>query len=223
MAHQGSDLGIDPAAGNPERALAFTYARASARPGLLALFALDATLARLARGTRDPLVAQMRLTWWHEALSALDSAPPPAQPVLRALAQTVLPCGVAGARLATIVAGWEALLGDEEVTARHARDRGAALFGAAAIVLGVEGDPVETAGEGWALADLALRSADAALAASARRLAEPRLRQAASARWSRDGRALGALAHGARMDLAGLKAGSPGRVARLLRHRLTGD
>lgn len=215
-------LGIDPAAGHPERRLAWSYAHASDRPALIALFALDATLARLVRGTRDSMVAGMRLEWWHQALGALDAAPPPPQPVLRALAEAVLPRGVSGAGLTTIVEGWEALLDGEDAAARHARDRGAALFAAAGRVLDAAGDPIEKAGEGWALADLALHSLDPALAASARAMAEPLLRDATSARWSREGRALGAMAHGARMDLAGSTPGSPRRVARLLRHRLTG-
>ena len=69
-----------------ERALALSYAAETVRPGVAALFSLDDTLGQILRTTREPLVGQMRLTWWHEALRALDGAPPPAQPVLQALA-----------------------------------------------------------------------------------------------------------------------------------------
>ncbi len=222
MVNAAVTFGIDPADGHPERALAFGYAPVPARVGLEALFALDATLAHLARGTRDPVVAQMRLTWWHDALTRLDDAVPPAQPVLRALAESVLPPGVTGAELATIVEGWEALLDEGDVAERHARERGGRLFSIAARVLGTERDPVSPAGEGWALADLAATTPDTALAVQARMLATPRLNEAVGARWSANGRALGALAHLARMDLAGLAPGSARRVGRLLLHRLTG-
>ena len=222
MVNSEARFGIDPADGHPERALAFGYAPAFARARIEALFALDTTLAHLARGTRDPLVAQMRLTWWHDALTRLDDAAPPAQPVLRALVESVLPHGVTGAELATIVEGWEALLDVGDIAERHARERGGRLFSVAARVFGTERDPVSAAGEGWALADLAATTPDAAMAAQARMLATPRLDDAVGARWSANGRALGALAHVARMDLAGLATGSARRVGRLLIHRLTG-
>ncbi len=222
MVNASARFGIDPADGRPERALAFGYAPAAARSALEALFALDATLAHLARGTRDPIVAQMRLTWWFEALSRLDDFPPPAQPVLQALARDVLPRGTRGAELAAIIDGWEVLLGEDEVVERHARERGGRLFVIAARVLDAAADPVFAAGEGWALADLASTARDLAIAAAARNLAGPRLDTALRARWSKNGRALGALAHLARMDLAGSVAGSPRRVGRLLFHRLTG-
>uniref|UniRef100_UPI0035CB8D7D squalene/phytoene synthase family protein n=1 Tax=uncultured Sphingomonas sp. TaxID=158754 RepID=UPI0035CB8D7D len=144
----------------PERDLAIGYAPVAARAALVALFALDDTLAQILRTTRDPLVGQMRLTWWHGALSALDTAAPPAQPVLQALATTVLPHGVTGEHLAGMIDGWEALLEPEPLNdaalSGHARARGGLLFGAASRVLGcAAADPVAAAGEGWALADLA--------------------------------------------------------------------
>jgi phytoene synthase len=60
---------VDPAnLPNPERALALSYAPASTRPGLEALFALDTALGTILKTTREPIVGQMRLTWWYEAL-----------------------------------------------------------------------------------------------------------------------------------------------------------
>ncbi|MEG3178492.1 squalene/phytoene synthase family protein [Sphingomonas sp. RB3P16] len=217
---------------DPERALALSYAPPARQAALAALFALDDTLAQVLRTTREPLVGQMRLTWWHEALSALDQAPPPAQPVLQALAATVLPRGVRGADLAGMIDGWEALLeaepiGDDAMLA-HARARGAGLFAVAGVALGgAPADPVAAAGEGWALADLARHLRDRAAADRAVALATRALAPIATARWSRAGRALGALALSARMDLAvpldqPIAHGAPRRVARLALHRLTG-
>src|SRR4051812_35867714 len=115
---------------DPERGLALSYAPHAALPGLAALFALDDSLGSILRTTRAPMVGQMRLTWWHEALTRLDTAPPPAEPVLQALARDVVPHGVSGARLAWMIEGWEELLEPElsdDAIARHAARRGGKL------------------------------------------------------------------------------------------------
>ncbi|TPG54522.1 squalene/phytoene synthase family protein [Sphingomonas glacialis] len=216
----------------PERALALSYAPEAARASLAALFALDDTLGQILRTTREPMVGQMRLTWWHSALSALDSAPPPAQPVLQALADNVVRNGVSGARLAAMIDGWEALLEAEAIDTTalqlHAAARGRGLFVAAqALVGGAPRDPVEAAGEGWALADLARNVRDPESARRIATAASGAIAAATAVRWSRAGRALGALAQLARMDLAvpldtPIAHGAPRRVARLALHRVTG-
>ena len=207
---------------DPERVLALSYAPPDRRTALHALFALDATLGQVLRTTREPMVGQMRLAWWREALARLDSAPPPAEPVLRALANEVLPLGPTGEALAGMVDGWEVLLGpiDDVTIANHARLRGATLFELAGVVLGAAADPLGDAGEGWALADLAAHLSDPATAAEARATATPLLTSVSKRRWSRQGRSLGALTHSARLNLAG--PATPWRVARLAWHRLTG-
>lgn len=206
-------FGVNPAADRPDRALALGYARTGGET-LHALFALDVTLARLALGTKEPLVAQMRLTWWHDALR---SAQPPAHPILRALS------AVDGARAAAMVDGWQLLLDapDDAALAGFAHARGG-LFALAAAAIHAD-DPVDAAGRGWALADLALLTADPALARRARAAAAPLLAQATGQHWSASGRALGALAHLARIDLdVPPHEGGARRVARLAWHRLTG-
>jgi phytoene synthase len=215
---------------DPERALALSYAPRARRAGLEALFALDEALGSILRTTREPLVGQMRLTWWHAALMELDIAPPPTQPVLQALAAEVLPRGVSGAQLAGMIDGWEALLEEplnEAAMLLHARARGGGLFVAAGTVITSVGDPLATAGEGWALADLARNLGDGKIAARAVQLARPRLAEATRCRWSRAARPLGALAQLAQLDLdvprgSPVPRSRPARVARLAWHRLTG-
>ncbi|WP_245646559.1 hypothetical protein [Sphingomonas soli] len=214
---------------NPERALALSYADRG-REALASLLALDDALAKLLRTTSEPALGQMRLAWWRESLERLDTAPAPAEPVLRAVAAEVLPLGVTGASLVPVVHGWEVLVEEEHLDAdalrRFGEGRGH-LFHAAGKALGSVDDPLAQAGRGWALADLAGNLSAPAEAAEARAQAAPLLAMATSARWSRPARALGAMAHLARMDLA-LPAGSappigaPARVGRLLWHRLTG-
>lgn len=227
MGKPGSiDLVNDAVTGaDAERRLALSYAPADRRSGVEALFALDHRLGTIVRRAREPLLGQMRLTWWREALAALDAAPAPAEPVLTALAATVLPHGVIGAALSRLADGWEIRLTEEPLGVAlrdHAVDRGRTLFEAAGVVLGAAAsDPVGTAGEGWALADIVrTRPGDAHDAAA---LARPLLAQALGVRWSRPARALGALAHLARLDLDGTsRPGAPARVGRVLLHRLTG-
>jgi phytoene synthase len=214
---------------NPERVLALSYAGAR-RAALAALLALDDALAKLLRTTSEPALGQMRLAWWREALERLDYAPAPAEPVLRTLAVEVLPRGVTGTSLVPIVHGWEVLVEEEHLDAialqRFGEGRGH-LFVAGGAALGAEGDPLAEAGRGWALADLARNLGAPAEAAEARAQADRLLSSALGRRWSRQGRALGALAHLARLDLAlpagaPVPIGSPARVGRLLWHRLTG-
>jgi phytoene synthase len=202
-----------------ERRAILTYAPVPRRAALAAVFALDDTLAAVLRTTREPMVGQMRLTWWHDALTRLDSAPPPAEPVLVGLARDVLPLGVTGTALAGIVEGWEELLAPDplpdDTLMAFARLRGGGLFVAGGVA---SRDPLAVAGAGWALTDLARHSRDPVLAARACALAAPLLAKAVAVRWSRANRAYGALAHLARLH----DASPPRRIARALWHRLTG-
>ena len=215
-----------PSAGDAGWALAVGSAPADRQAGLAALLALDRTLGAVLRTTTAPVVGQMRLAWWREALSALETDPPPAEPVLAALAAEVLPHGVGGDMLATVVDGWERLLLaerlDTAVLEQVAAERGATLFAAAAVALGGEATAtVASAGEAWALADMAVRLSDAAAAATARDLAARRWPAAFATRWPSRLRALGALTLLARFD-AEPDAGGWRWAARLLWHRVTG-
>ncbi len=212
---------------DPTRMLSLTYAPATKRPALTALLALDDTLAAIVRTTREPLVGQMRLTWWYEALGALDTAPPPAEPVLQALFAHVILAGVSGGELAAMTDGWDVLLEpviDATAIDRFATGRGGRLFASAARLLDVDDPRFALAGRGWALADLSQRLSDASSRDAARAKAADLLDQALQGRWPNRARALGALALSAQFDVARdpPPPGSPKRVGRLLLHRLTG-
>lgn len=209
-----------------ERRLVLTYMPTpGAGAALTALFALDDKLAETLRTTSEPMLGQIRMQWWQDALAKLDSAPPPPEPVLEGIARDVLREGVTGAAVGEIVEGWRVLLEPEldDAALRTHGARGRALFALAGQMAGAAAtDPLEQAGEGWALADLSGKLSDPVEAAAARRIAEAALAGACSARWSGNGRALGAMALLARMDLAGVPVGSPKRTLRALWHRMTG-
>jgi phytoene synthase len=206
------------------------YAPASRRRALSALLRLDDRLANLVQTTSQPALGQLRLAWWREALARLDTQPPPGEPVLQELAASVLPLGISGASLVPIVHGWEVLVEeielDHDALRRFAEGRGQLFVVAGAVMKASARDPLATAGQGWALADLARHLRVPAEAAEARAMASALLDKATTVRWSRNGRALGALAHLARLDLRAPGSeppvGAPHRVGRLFWHRLTG-
>lgn len=144
-----------------ERRLALAYAPARARPATLALFALDSALGRVLRSTREPMLGQLRLAWWREALARPLDQQPPGELVLAALRAF----GDQRASLECLVDGWEALLGDAPLSQHHltlfATGRGEACA-VLAEVLGEDGTTgsARQAGSAWALAELAPRLSD---------------------------------------------------------------
>jgi phytoene synthase len=213
---------------DPDRILALSYVPAKRRAAVGALWRLDAALGAALAGGREPMISRIKLAWWREALERLDREPAPAEPVLQALAEHVLPAGFAGAELARMEEGW-AILADPDPLApgqltAYARARGGLLFRCTARLLGGAGEGLGPAGEAWALVDLARHCAsaedsDVALAA-ARERHLPR-------RWPSPLRPLGMLAILAARDLDPARPpwearGAPGRMWRMLRHRISG-
>lgn len=207
---------------NPERALALSYAPAGVRDGLMALFALNDRLRGIVRAARDPTVGLMRLTWWGDALVRLDAAPPPAEPLLQALATMTFPHGVTGAELESTADGWARLLEPEEISLELFRQEvGETLFVAASKILEAWDERVVAIGRAWALAELVRERPD--LLSIARLSLGTSIQGVYRQPWPRRLRPLGALGLIARFDLQGGTApGSPRRVARLALHRLTG-
>ncbi len=134
--------------------LATLYAPAAARPGLIALFALDRALAEVAMTATDPMVGAIKLAWWRDALSALDGGRPPDEPHLQAVA-ALLP-RVSGAELAGLEERWGCrLAGDLSPEAERDAEAagGALLFGLAGRLLGGEDGVAAKLGRSWAAGD----------------------------------------------------------------------
>jgi phytoene synthase len=211
---------------DPEVALAIEHAPPAARDALRLLFVLDARLGAIVRATREPLIGEMRLTWWRDSLDALREEDAPAEPLLRDLASS----GLDRNRMAAMAEGWIELLAPfplhGEALISFAAGRGGALFVAGGQVLGVDLLALTAAGEGWALADFAFHCSDADTARQALSLAKPKLETALAHRWPKAVRPLGMIATLALRDArAGgppPRRGSPARQFAMLRHRLTG-
>lgn len=153
--------------------IALAYVPSRHRDAVAALWALDATLGRVVATTTEPLIGQMRLTWWHDRLTGLDEGAVPAEPVLVALRAIVQNNEITGAQLALLVEGWEQLLEplphDDDVLTRFAQKRGGQLFGLSATL--AKSSVVAELGPGWALIDFAMHCSDPVTASRAHRLA----------------------------------------------------
>ena len=79
---------------DPERNLVLAYAPVRARAALATLWRLDERLGGVVATTSEPMIGRIRLAWWREALERLDQGGPPAEPLLRETAETLLPLGI---------------------------------------------------------------------------------------------------------------------------------
>ena len=144
---------------DPDRLLALAYA-GKRREKLYVLFALDEHLGRLIATTREPVLAQMKLAWWRENLSAGDTVISKGEPLLASIHEQGLTAG-----LADLVNGWEAILGDlplaNQALDSFASGRGGSLFAAAMALYGQTPNAASlSAGRIWALTDFAFRCSD---------------------------------------------------------------
>ncbi len=77
--------------GDPDRFRVAMAAPPTARLALFPLYAFNLEVARAPYVTKEPLIAEMRLQWWREALAeAAAGAPPRAHEVAGPLAQLIL-------------------------------------------------------------------------------------------------------------------------------------
>jgi 15-cis-phytoene synthase len=134
-----------------DRWLACLYAPEAARPGLMALFALDLELAQVVATTTDPMLGEIRLAWWRERLTELDAGRAPAQPLLEALLAHALPV-LKGAELAGLEDRWLGLIGSDAVPPAHV-EGGGLLFALAARLLGGDAAAGDALGRAWALGE----------------------------------------------------------------------
>ncbi len=150
--------------------LALAYAPAQARPATLALLALDCRLAGIVRAASEPLLGQLRLSWWRDRLGENPDNWPEGEPLLKLLGSW----GDHTASLIALVDGWEGMLDDPPlaggVIAQFADGR-AQAFGGLAKVVGADPDEAKRAARNWALIDLSGKLGDRLERAGARNLA----------------------------------------------------
>ena len=146
---------------DPDRWLASRFvADADARADLVALYAFNYELSRAAEVASQPLIGEMRLAWWREALDEMFAGRPVRRhPVALALADGVRRRGLAREDLEHLVDGrlrelesWP--LGDDEVRDYLDATAGCLMTLAAGVLArGVVVD-LRPAGRAWGLAGL---------------------------------------------------------------------
>ena len=70
---------------DPDRYLSALFAPADKRPLLLALYAFNIEIARVADTVREPMMGEIRLEWWRETLAGAKQGMPRNHDVARAL------------------------------------------------------------------------------------------------------------------------------------------
>lgn len=134
------------------------------------LWTLDARLGRVVATTTEPMIGQLRLAWWQEALTDASGVKGRGDPLVDALraAGEAPPAG-----LTAWLDGWEALIADVDLDA-YAIGRGGGLFQSLAGEATVP-DWLMQAGAAWALWDLSGHVGNPHLAAQAISLARHKL------------------------------------------------
>jgi phytoene synthase len=123
-----------------DRYLATLFAAAGSRPALFALYAFDLETAQVALRVREPLAGEVRLQWWHDALSGLTPDQAAGNPVAAAFGDVIgrygLPMdavlGVIAARRTRL---YEQPLGGLDVLEDYARHTAGAVAALAARIL----------------------------------------------------------------------------------------
>ena len=80
-----------------DRFLSALFAPAETRADLLALYAFDIETAAVAHRVREPMAGEIRLQWWHDAITGKTPADghPVAEALLTAIRRHVIPVGLA--------------------------------------------------------------------------------------------------------------------------------
>lgn len=145
---------------DPDRWLTALFAPETRRPGLFALYAFNLELARIAENVSEPLLGDIRLQWWRDALAECAPESPRAHPVAHALRERVVPAGVKPESLIALVEARTVDLEPAppptlEALCAYADATSGAVMRLALQVLGVESDAAaREAGIAYALVGL---------------------------------------------------------------------
>lgn len=79
---------------DPDRLLTALFADADRREALFALYAFNLEVARTREMVSEPMLGQMRLQWWREAIEGIYVGNPRSHPVVRGLAAAIVARGL---------------------------------------------------------------------------------------------------------------------------------
>ena len=205
MAHGALNL-------TPVQNLALTYANSDVKAPFALLMAFDSRLADVVLTSSEPMIAQLKLAWWRDALSAARDKRPKGEPMLALLSEIESAERVKGvpSDMLSLVDAWEILSVQEDAQLEHFSDhRGDAVFKSFARWNGAAvTQDIEMAGRRWSLADMMARTGRSDISVSPQPV-----------RLSRPLRPLTILERGA---VGELQSGRQGAGFSLLWHALTG-
>jgi 15-cis-phytoene synthase len=142
----------------PFARLAVVYARRDLRAPLSLLLGFDQRLSEMVQRASEPMIAQMKIAWWHDAMKREPAARPKGEPVF-AILQALETPGLDTA-MGRLLDAWDILLAadtwDAAVLQSFAEARSAAIFGSYAHWVSSDHD-VTAMGQAWAVADLEQR------------------------------------------------------------------
>lgn len=88
---------------DPDRYFASLFAPAGKRPFLFALYAFNHEIARAAEVAREPMMAEIRLQWWREAVAEARKGYPRAHPVAMGLSELLGCAGISADALEVLI------------------------------------------------------------------------------------------------------------------------
>lgn len=147
---------------DPDRYRCARFCKETLRPGLMALYAFNLEVAAIPETVREPLLGQVRLQWWRDAVEAIFRQGPVAEhPVLQALAHAVDRFGLSHGYFVSLLDGRAFDLEEEppdnlEALAGYAESTSVSLNRLCGEVLGMGGGhpALHHAGMAWALTGL---------------------------------------------------------------------
>ena len=147
---------------DPDRWLSSRFvADPQARADVIAIYAYDHELARAPRVASNPLMGEIRLTWWREVLDEVfEGRPVRHHPTAQALAEVVRRRGLPREPLEAMIDGRYRELDPEPLSSQDAeilaRDTAGSAAGLAVMILdpAADRDAAAAGGAAWALARL---------------------------------------------------------------------
>ena len=142
----------------PPARLAIAYAPANVRSAFSLLLRFDERIAGVVGRSNEPMIAQMKIAWWHDAIAAAVVDRPKGEPLLIELSEIDNKSLIEA--MQQLLDAWGLLLSEEnwsaEILSQFANARGAAVFGTYAGWIGDDSN-VKDIGEQWATQDLRLK------------------------------------------------------------------
>jgi 15-cis-phytoene synthase len=143
--------------GDPDRALAASFAPRATRPDLLSLCAFNVELARIAEQIREPDLGAIRLQWWREAIARSRQGEAVGHPVADAFGETARRRALPAERIAALIDARQfdvatKIMPDWATLETYLKDTAGAMFALGGACLGAPGPELDRAADRAGLA-----------------------------------------------------------------------